>query len=92
MAIGIAISVKFCHFCSYSALVLIRKLEKAVAVSGVCAGVLEESSGKIPGKLLDKCSRIAKCFKFLEFSGTGKGKPPCGVFFGIDSYSLLGFF
>ena len=34
--------------------------EKAVAVSGVCAGVLEESSGKIPGKLLEKVARIAK--------------------------------
>ena len=42
----------------------IRKLEKAVAVSGVCAGVLEESSGKIPGKLLENLSRIAKCYKF----------------------------
>ena len=43
---------------------VLRKLEKAVAVSGVCAGVLEESSGKIPGKLLEKFSRIAKCYKF----------------------------
>ena len=41
-----------------------RKLEKAVAVSGVCAGVLKESSGKIPGKLLENFSRIAKCYKF----------------------------
>ena len=41
-----------------------RKLEKAVAVSGVCAGVLEESCGKVPGKLLEKFSRIAKCYKF----------------------------
>ena len=46
-------------FCS-----LIRKLEKAVAVSGVCAGVLEENCGKVPGKLLEKFSRIAKCYKF----------------------------
>ena len=30
----------------------VRKLEKAVAVSGVCAGVLEENSGKDLGKLL----------------------------------------
>ena len=28
---------------------LLRKLEKAVAVSGVFAGVREESSGKVPG-------------------------------------------
>ena len=44
--------------------VKIRKLEKAVAVSGVCSGVLEENSGKIAGKLLEKFSRIAKCYKF----------------------------
>ena len=30
-----------------------RKLEKAVTVSGVCSGFLEESSGKVPGKLLE---------------------------------------
>ena len=42
----------------------IRKLEKAVAVSGVFAGVLQESSGKVPGKLLEIFSRIAKCNKF----------------------------
>ena len=41
-----------------------RKLEKAVAVSGVCLGVLEENSGKVPGKLLENFSRIAKCYKF----------------------------
>ena len=42
----------------------IRKLEKAVAVSGVCSGVLRENFGKVPGKLLEKFSRIAKCCKF----------------------------
>ena len=41
-----------------------RKLEKAVAVSGVCSGVLEENSGEVPGKLLEKFSRTAKCYKF----------------------------
>ena len=41
-----------------------RKLEKAVAVSGVCSGVLRENSGKVPGKLLEHFSRIAKCYKF----------------------------
>ena len=42
----------------------LRKLEKAVAVSGVCSGVLQENSGKVPGKLLENFSRIAKCYKF----------------------------
>ena len=28
----------------------LRKLKKAVAVSGVCSGVLQENSGKVPGK------------------------------------------
>ena len=42
----------------------IRKLEKAVAVSWFCSGVLEENSGKAPGKLLENVSRIAKCYKF----------------------------
>ena len=41
-----------------------QKLEKAVAVSGVCAGVFGENSGKVPGKVLEKISRIAKCHKF----------------------------
>ena len=31
----------------------VRKLDKAVAVSGVCSGVLEENSGKVLGKLLE---------------------------------------
>ena len=42
----------------------LRELEKAVAVSGFCSGVLEENSGKVPGKLLENFSRIAKCYKF----------------------------
>ena len=37
-------STPLCHFLHY-----LRKLEKAVAVSGVFAGILEESCGKIPG-------------------------------------------
>ena len=45
-----------------------RKLEKAVAVSGVCStGVLEDNSGKAPGKLLEKNSRLAKCYEFWDF-------------------------
>ena len=31
----------------------LRKLEKAVAVSGICLGVLEEKSRKIAAKLLE---------------------------------------
>ena len=42
----------------------LRKLEKAVAVCGMRSGVPEENSGKVPGKLLEKCSRIAKYYKF----------------------------
>ena len=83
--------------------ILIRKLEKAVAVSGVCSGVLEENSGKIAGKFLPE-SRNATIIS--RISGTGKGKPagnlgptlpgpcphlPCGVFSEIDSSSLLEF-
>ena len=44
-----------------------RKLEKAVAVSGVSSGVLEENSGKVQGKLLEKFSRNAKSYKFQGF-------------------------
>ena len=39
---------------------MIRKLEKAVAVSGS----VREFWKKIPGKLLEKNSRSAKCYKF----------------------------
>ena len=42
----------------------LRILEKAVAVSGVCSGVLEENSGKVPEKLLEKFSRLTKCYEF----------------------------
>ena len=80
-----------------------RKLEKAVAVSGVFAGVLQESRGKIPGKYFPESPNATNS----RISGTGKGKPagnlgstlpgpchhlPCGVFFEIDSSSLLEFF
>ena len=41
-----------------------RKLEKAVAVSGVCSGVTEENSGQVPGKSLENFTRIAKCYIF----------------------------
>ena len=84
----------------------LRKLEKAVAVSGVLAGVLEESPRKIPGKLLDNFPESPNATN-SRISGTGKGKPagnlgstlpgpcpnlPCGVFFEINSSSLLEFF
>ena len=45
-----------------------------MAVSGVCLGVLQENSRKVPGKLLVKFCRIAKCTNSM-ISGTGKGKP-----------------
>ena len=48
----------------FHACTTLRKLKKAVAVFGVCAGVLQESSGKTPGKLLENFSQIAKCFEF----------------------------
>ena len=53
-------------FCvpSWSKVLQIRKLEKAVAVSGICSGVPEENSGENRGKIAGKFSRIAKCFKF----------------------------
>ena len=66
-----------------------------MAVSGVCAGVLEQSSGKIPGKLLDFFFSESRNALNSRILGTGKGKParnlgstlpgpcphlPCGVF------------
>ena len=50
------------------------KLEKAVAVSGVFAGVLEESSREIPGKLVENFSELRNALN-SRISGTGKGKP-----------------
>ena len=44
-----------------------RKLEKAVAVSGVWSGLSEENSGKVQGQLREKLFRSAKCYKFLDF-------------------------
>ena len=41
-------------------LTMFRNLEKAVAVSGVFAGVLEESFGKIPGKIAQICPEFSK--------------------------------
>ena len=87
----------------------LRKLEKAVAVSGVFApGVLEESSGKIAGsRLAGKIFPNREMLQILGFQAPGKANlpgtlgphcsGPCphlpgGVFFEIDSSSLLEFF
>ena len=79
--------------CNFSLLTL-RKLEKAVAVSGVCLGVPEENSGKAPGNSW-KCLAGAPNAVNSRISGTRKGKPagnlgstlpgpcpqvPCGAF------------
>ena len=53
----------------------IRKLEKAVAVSGVCSGVPEENSGKVTGKLPEKNVPESQHATNSRISGTGKGKP-----------------
>ena len=91
-------------------ILIVRTLEKAVAVSGVCSGVLEESSGKVPGKLPGKMFLPNR--EMLQIPGVrAPGKAnllgtlgphcrdlvptvhlPCGVFFEIDSSSLLEFF
>ena len=52
----------------------IRELGKAAAVSGVCSGVLEENSGKVPGKLLEIFPEPQNA-THSRISGTGKGKP-----------------
>ena len=59
-----------------------------MAVSGVCSGVPEENSGKVPGKLLEffffPGSRNAINSRI---SGTGKGKPDGN--FGFDTAGTL---
>ena len=80
--------------------VFLRKLEKAVAVSGVCSGVPEENSGKVPGQLLENVSGPRNDTN-SRISGTRKGKLAgnlgsilpgpcprlaCGVFFEIDKF------
>ena len=63
-------------------------------VSGVCTGVLEASSGKNPGKLLDNFP-VSRNALNSGISGTGKGPCadlPCGMFFEIDTHNLLEFF
>ena len=52
-----------------------RKLEKAVAVSGVYSGVLQENSRKVPGKLLGKFLP-GTGEKILGFRGPGKANLP----------------
>ena len=85
---------------------LLRKLEKAMAVSGVDTGVPEENSGKLPGKLMEMFPEAPNATN-SRISGTGKGKAagnlgstlpepcprlPCGLLFEIDISSLLEFF
>ena len=53
----------------------IRKLEKAVAVSGVYSGVLEENSRESPGKIAGKCFPNREVLQNSRISGTAKGKP-----------------
>ena len=64
--------LRFLHRSAQKTRPQIRKLEKAVAVSGVCPGVLEENSGKIAGKF----SRIGKCYKFWDFGRPAKANLP----------------
>ena len=52
-----------------------RKLQKAVAVSGVFAGVLQENSGKIQGKIAGFFPETRNNALNCRISGTGKGKP-----------------
>ena len=51
-----------------------RKLEEAVTASGVCAGVLEENGGKVPGKLPETFPELPNATN-SRISGTRKGKP-----------------
>ena len=79
----------------------ITKPEKVVAVSGVCSGVPEKKSGKVPAPLLEKFPELRNATN-SKISVTGKGKPAknlgstlpgfCGVFLENDSASLLEFF
>ena len=70
------------------------------------SGVLEENSGKVPAKLLEKIPNREYAIN-SGILGTGKGKPAanhwgdtaldlvptlCAECFEIDSYSLLEFF
>ena len=83
---------------------LIRKLEKAVTV----LGSLREFLRKVPGKFRENCWKMFPNREMLQILGlTGKANLlqtlgphfpgpcadlSCGVFFEIDSYSLLEFF
>ena len=58
----------------------VRKLEKTVAVSGVCSGVPEENSGKVPGNCWKNFPESQNATN-SRISGTGKGKPVPGPSF-----------
>ena len=60
----------------FSFVLLIRKLEKAVAVSGVCLGVPEENSGKVPGKIAGKYFPNREMLQILGFQA-GTFGPHC---------------
>ena len=83
-----------------------RKLEKAVAVSGGLRGFPRKTPGKSQENSWKSFPEASNATN-SRISGTGKGKPagnlgltlpgpgphlPCGVFFEIDSSSLLEFF
>ena len=70
----------------------IRKLEKAVAVSGVSSGVLEENSGKVPGKLLENFSKANLPVTLGPHCWDLVPTFRAGFFFEIDSSSLLEYF
>ena len=54
----------------------IRKLEKAVAVSGVCSGVLREKLRESPGKIAGKIFPNREMLQILGFRGPGKANLP----------------
>ena len=77
----------------------VRKLEKAVAVSGVCSGVPEENSGNVSRKLQEHFSESPDMLYIPGFGAPGKANLPrtlgqycpgpcpnllCGVFFEIN--------
>ena len=53
-----------------------RKLEKAVAVTGVCSGVLRENSGKVPGKIAGKFFPNREMLQILGCRAPGKANLP----------------
>ena len=50
-----------------------------MTVSGLFAGVLEEKSGNISGKLLEKTNPESRSALNSRISGTAKGKPAANI-------------